>query len=73
MLHKGAQVASLAKHGRSHGVITCNKYIGEERSPQGQFTHSAACKNLNFLNKKKGQRAKGNSEKFCSQGKAYKY
>lgn len=59
MLPKGAQVASLVKHGRSHEIITCNKYIGEERSPQGQFTHSAACKNLIFPIKRRAKEQKG--------------
>lgn len=72
MVHKGAQVASLEKHGRSHqgnNIPGCTR----ERSPQGEFAHSAACKKLNFLDKKKGQKANGNPELFCSQGKAYKY
>lgn len=57
---------------RSHGgnnIPGCT----EERSPQGEFAYSAACTKLNFLDKKKGQRAKVTPEKFCCRGKAYKY
>lgn len=51
----------------THLAILKKSHLGRIRSQCSQS------KKHSFLDRKKGQRAKGNPEKFCPQGKGYKY